>query len=161
MDAFSIPYTGPYPVEGKCLICMDELSNFDFGLLVARCTNGHVFHNLCLDKWVNCSAMDNANLCPHDRERLCDPRPRMHLGFLVPPPEPSDIDDEEEDEGSIMDADESDYEGFDADAEGEDEDLFSMDVDEEEEADCVPRCEAAGSIFFQYQLNGVDFLYPF
>ncbi|KAF2252150.1 hypothetical protein BU26DRAFT_590521 [Trematosphaeria pertusa] len=42
------------------------------------CTTGHVVHDVCLEKWVNGSAMCNANICPLDREQICDSRQRRY-----------------------------------------------------------------------------------
>lgn len=83
--AFSFPYVGRHPAEGKCLICLESLSNADLELVVARCTTGHLFHGTCLNFWVNGSAMSNSNTCPHDRERLCDARARKHMGEMQGP----------------------------------------------------------------------------
>ena len=85
MSAFSFPYCGP--TEGICLVCMEELSTTDSKLVVAKCTARHMFHDNCLDYWVNYSAMKNANLCPHDREQICDSRLRAHLSQTEGMPE--------------------------------------------------------------------------
>jgi hypothetical protein len=131
---------------------MDELADPHLALVAAQCPTGHVFHGSCLNYWVNESAMDNANMCPHDRERLCDPRPRIHPGDLLDDSdagdsdtEDSDTDDTDSDKNNsdtddyteaddvYMDAGDSDQEGSDADAEGSDDDLFDMDINEDKE----------------------------
>ena len=181
MSAFSLPYEGPHPAQGTCSICMDEFTDTGRdrrGLVVARCLTGHLFHSKCLNYWVNDSAMDNANLCPHDRERLCEPRQRTHPGELS---DDSDVDEsadgdldmdaEESDaEGSDADAEgsdnddldvdavEADAEGSDADAESSDDDDLDMDIEEDEdELHCAEELDEAA--FFQFQQTGQDSVY--
>ncbi|KAL5408858.1 hypothetical protein PMIN03_006261 [Paraphaeosphaeria minitans] len=174
MSAFSVPYKGPHPAQDTCLVCMDELANPDLHLVAARCSKGHLFHGSCLNRWVNASAMDNANLCPHDRERLCDPRPRIHPGWLSdvsdeaePDADDSDSEDSDTDKSDQGDSDldndtdikasESDQEGSDADAEGSDDDLFDMDTDDEHNEHCVEELdEAALERFLQ---SDEEFIY--
>ncbi|OAG02863.1 uncharacterized protein CC84DRAFT_1207683 [Paraphaeosphaeria sporulosa] len=166
MSAFSVAYQGPHPVRGTCLVCMDELANPDSPVVAARCSKGHLFHGSCLNKWVNASAMDNANLCPHDRERLCDPRQRIHPGGVsdVFDEEESDADgsdsedsetvksdSEDSDAGDDIDMDSSelDQEGSDADAEGSDDDLFDMDINEDERNEhCTEELDEAALVRF-------------
>lgn len=129
-NVFSRPYEGQQPAQGNCIICMNELGDLSHGLVVARCTTGHIFHSHCLNHWVNDSAMENANLCPHDRDLLCDPRPRVHQGELL---DDSSVVDSTDIESLHMDTDVSDEEGSDADAEGSDDDDFDMNPDDSDE----------------------------
>ncbi|KAF2438596.1 hypothetical protein P171DRAFT_164559 [Karstenula rhodostoma CBS 690.94] len=175
MSAFSVAYQGPHPAQGMCIVCMDELASPDLTLVVARCPTGHLFHGSCLNFWVNTSAMENANLCPHDRERLCDPRPRIHPDGLSDgsdseesntddsdsdhsDTDSSEPEDSDADDDTDMDADESDQEASDADAEGSDDDLFDMDIDEDEHAvHCVEELDEAALL--QFLQSDEDFEY--
>lgn len=170
LSAFSVPYEGPRPTQGMCLICMEELDSSALVLVAARCSEGHLFHGCCLDKWVNVSAMDNANLCPHDRERLCDPRPRIHLGdisygsdaaeALVSSSEDSntDLSDPEasdSDHDIDMDISDSYHESSDVDAEGSDDESMDMDINGDEA--CVEELDEAALV--QFLQSDEDFVY--
>lgn len=43
----------------------------------------HFFHQDCLDKWVNESAMKTSNTCPECRTVLCEPRKRLHASLGI------------------------------------------------------------------------------
>lgn len=64
----------------KCSVCMTEtntaVQDQDSQAVETQC--GHVFHKLCLDKWVNESGMKASNTCPSCRTVLCSPRERLH-----------------------------------------------------------------------------------
>ncbi|KAJ4356630.1 uncharacterized protein N0V89_004666 [Didymosphaeria variabile] len=152
MNAFSLPYQGPYPAQGTCLICMNEFADNHRELVVSRCSTGHLFHGHCLNFWVNDSAMDNANMCPHDRERLCNARPRIHPGELS---DESDADESDEDDDIDM-TDVSDQEDSDVDAEGTDDEECDRNFLQEEE-DIVNRAEEIDyAIFLRDQATGQE-----
>ncbi|KAJ4990825.1 hypothetical protein SVAN01_03614 [Stagonosporopsis vannaccii] len=69
----------------KCSVCMTktDATNQDIHsqAVVTKC--GHVFHELCLDQWVNDSAMKASNTCPSCRTVLCKPRERHHASVGV------------------------------------------------------------------------------
>ncbi|KAL1606359.1 hypothetical protein SLS60_003761 [Paraconiothyrium brasiliense] len=137
LSVFSLPYQGPYPAQGTCIICMHDFADNDRELVVARCPTGHLFHGQCLNFWVNDSAMGNANMCPHDRQRLCDPRPRIHRSVL---PDGFDADESVQDDDTDMDADESDQE----------DEEFDIDIDKEnEDPGCAEEFGDAASLQVQ------------
>ncbi|KAF2678600.1 hypothetical protein K458DRAFT_423041 [Lentithecium fluviatile CBS 122367] len=79
--SFPLLLTIPSSLDGDCGICLEALSlgqkGLELGLpVLARCEARHAFHNGCLGKWVNGSAMKNSNRCPLDREVICEARER-------------------------------------------------------------------------------------
>ena len=66
--------------DTECSICMTEVGRSeqveDDQPVITGC--GHIFHKLCLDKWVNDSAMQASNTCPSCRTVLCEARQRQH-----------------------------------------------------------------------------------
>lgn len=78
---FSTPYPGSINPDETCAICCFEFKETRHKRLVrSKCSAEHVFHEECLDRWVNDSAMENANRCPADREVICRRRGRVHAG---------------------------------------------------------------------------------
>ncbi|KAH6642110.1 hypothetical protein C7974DRAFT_408692 [Boeremia exigua] len=77
-----IPYS--IPEDAQCSVCMTEVKvrNRDEKYVQTKC--GHIFHQLCLDTWVNDSGMKASNTCPSCRTVLCMPRERLHASVEVP-----------------------------------------------------------------------------
>ena len=76
------------PVPGAaCSICVTDFAGKeDAGgnhPVVTKCK--HFFHQDCLDKWVNESAMKTSNTCPECRTVLCEPRKRLHASLGIRP----------------------------------------------------------------------------
>jgi hypothetical protein len=67
------------PAESTCSVCHSDpdidAENPGKKLVVTACN--HHFHEECLSKWVNESAMQNANTCPTCHGELCKGRPRV------------------------------------------------------------------------------------
>jgi hypothetical protein len=72
------------PADSTCAVCVSDLEiggeDPDEKPVVTSCN--HYFHPLCLDSWVNKSAMPTANTCPSCRTVLCDGRPRVPASML-------------------------------------------------------------------------------
>lgn len=68
------------PKDTECSVCLIEFDGTkeaeDELPVLTEC--GHFFHKVCLDKWVNDSAMKASNTCPSCRTVLCEPRERLH-----------------------------------------------------------------------------------
>lgn len=68
----------------SCGICLLDLTAEECksGLVVStRCE--HLYHGLCLHRWVNESAMGMSNKCPTCREIMCPRRMRRHGNIVV------------------------------------------------------------------------------
>jgi hypothetical protein len=68
------------PKSTSCSVCVTEIDGAeqeeDEKPVLTKC--GHMFHQTCLDKWVNDSGMKASNTCPSCRAMLCEPRERLH-----------------------------------------------------------------------------------
>lgn len=68
------------PGDTECSVCLIEFDGTEEAEdelpVLTEC--GHFFHKVCLDKWVNDSAMKASNTCPSCRKVLCEPRERLH-----------------------------------------------------------------------------------
>ena len=74
-----MPYPGIMVPDGTCPTCqLGFKGSKPEDLVITRCRALHPFHRECLDYWVNGAAMDDSNTCPNDRDRLCEPRDRIH-----------------------------------------------------------------------------------
>lgn len=69
------------PERTECLVCMTEIGPDREQAVVTKC--GHLYHEPCLDDWVNKSAMKTSNMCPTCRTVLCKPRERLHASLLT------------------------------------------------------------------------------
>ncbi|KAF9699940.1 hypothetical protein EKO04_001954 [Ascochyta lentis] len=69
--------------DAECPVCITEIDSNERGEdeqpVLTKC--GHVFHKLCLDKWINDSGMKTSNTCPSCRAILCKPRRRLHASL--------------------------------------------------------------------------------
>jgi predicted GNAT family acetyltransferase len=66
--------------DTDCSICMSII--FPEGSIQNVTTKcGHLFHWMCLDRWVNESGMKTSNTCPTCRTVLCRPRQRVHISM--------------------------------------------------------------------------------
>jgi hypothetical protein len=74
--------TTAVPENTTCSICVAEVtvSQPDEPVVVTQC--GHIFHQQCLNAWVNNSAMETSNACPSCRAQMCEPRGRAHASTL-------------------------------------------------------------------------------
>jgi hypothetical protein len=81
LSAFCRPTT-TVPDETNCSICMSEIETTQVNkpIVVTRCE--HIFHQECLNTWVNNSAMETSNTCPACRTQMCEPRQRAHQSVL-------------------------------------------------------------------------------
>jgi hypothetical protein len=75
------------PKEASCTVCVHDVKiNADEKEekpVVTAC--GHVFHEICLDTWVNDSAASTAHTCPSCRAVMCEGRRRV-LALTVDTP---------------------------------------------------------------------------
>ncbi|KAL5118786.1 hypothetical protein ACEQ8H_003289 [Pleosporales sp. CAS-2024a] len=73
------------PRGQNCTICVEEyLSNDDGTRCVKLDTCGHYFHDICLGKWLNCTAAAS-NLCPECRSQICPKRRAARSETASPP----------------------------------------------------------------------------
>jgi hypothetical protein len=72
------------PADYTCAVCVSdlEIGAEDPGEKPVVTSCNHYFHQLCLDSWVNDSAMPTANTCPSCRIVLCDGRSRVPTTML-------------------------------------------------------------------------------
>jgi hypothetical protein len=71
------------PKGSACSVCMTDVDKNDKDEeqpVVTKCA--HFFHQICLDSWVNESAMNGANACPQCRTELCQARAREPVAEL-------------------------------------------------------------------------------
>lgn len=75
------------PKDAECSVCIDKVDGAeqdkDEQPVLTKC--GHLFHQVCLDNWVNDSAMKASNTCPSCRTVLCNPRQRAHASVGAEP----------------------------------------------------------------------------
>jgi hypothetical protein len=69
--------------DTECSICMSMIfTEGSIQNVTTKC--GHLFHWMCLDRWVNESGMKTSNTCPTCRTVLCRPRQRVHISMDSP-----------------------------------------------------------------------------
>ncbi|KAF1355756.1 hypothetical protein EJ07DRAFT_158092 [Lizonia empirigonia] len=75
------------PKDTECSVCIAKVDGTeqdqDEQPVLTKC--GHLFHRVCLDNWVNDSAMKASNTCPSCRTVLCNPRQRAHASVGAEP----------------------------------------------------------------------------
>ncbi|KAF1921477.1 hypothetical protein BDU57DRAFT_563431 [Ampelomyces quisqualis] len=71
------------PGATTCNICASDIeaTHPTETAVVTAC--GHFFHTVCIDTWVNRSALSNSNTCPSCRTVLCRRRSRVHASDQV------------------------------------------------------------------------------
>jgi hypothetical protein len=128
---FCQPIASPVGFDDvDCNICGNGVTVIEAGdeAVVTLCM--HYFHASCLTSWVNDSAADNSNSCPHCRTRMCERRARTLVGFE------GDDDDNSQDEDANDDAQDED-----ANDDAQDEDVN----DDAQDEDAGPGDEDTGS----------------
>lgn len=83
------------PKDTSCSVCVTKIDDAeqdkDDRPISTQC--GHMFHELCLDKWVNDSGMKASNTCPSCRAVLCKPRERVHVSLNAVSVDESNVED--------------------------------------------------------------------
>jgi hypothetical protein len=78
---FYTRYEELFMSENACGVCSENFLESEHDMMVrARCNARHVFYKDSLVRWVNESALQNANNYPLDREVICEARGRIHMG---------------------------------------------------------------------------------
>jgi len=71
------------PEGVACAVCMVDVhedNKNEERPVITKCA--HYFHQVCLDSWVNESAMNGANACPQCRAEMCQARAREPIPRL-------------------------------------------------------------------------------
>lgn len=91
-------YVNEVPKEVSCTVCVHEvkidMNEKEEKPVVTTC--GHIFHEICLDTWVNDSAASTAHTCRSCRAVMCEGRRRVLASMVDTPSENSMSDDARE-----------------------------------------------------------------
>jgi hypothetical protein len=69
--------------EATYTICASDIKTDDPTETDVLTKCGHYFHHVCLNTWINRSALPNSNTCPSCRTELCRRRGRAHMSERV------------------------------------------------------------------------------